>query len=327
MSTDYIYRPVTPDDLETFYELFRVEHLESYGNFAMTREEVVAEWDFPGFDLAQHTLNAFTGDGQMVAYAELRAWHAPPVRPVVYAYVHPEHRGQGIGTTITQWAIQQAACFIPLVPEEARVVLGAYSNLADGQHLLAEQGFANTRQSYLMSINLDAETPPPQFPAGFRLVSMAEHPVLADFIRVYQGSFRDHRGATDEPLDVAVERWERIIASGDFPPENFILVKDGDRDAAVIIMANKSDEDPDKLFVQTLGTMPEYRKRGLATQLLYLAFQKARKMGKRRVGLSVDGSSLTGAHRLYEKVGMKVDMIYNAYEIEIRPGVELSNQG
>ncbi|MCB9452631.1 MAG: GNAT family N-acetyltransferase [Anaerolineaceae bacterium] len=326
MPPAYVYRPATLDDVDAFYALFRTEHLESYGNFGMTREEVAAEWDFPGFDLAQHTMNAFTEDGQMVAFAELRTWRTPPIRPILYAYVHPDHRRQGIGTAITQWGIQQASCFLPLVPEKARVVLGAFSNMEDGQRLLENNGFHCTRQSHLMSIDLHDGIPKPQFPDGFRLVTMAEHPVLEDFVRVYQETFKDHRGAVDEPLQAAVDRWERVIASGDFPPENFVLVKAGDTDAAIIIMANKSDDDPDKLFVQTLGTMPVYRGRGLATHLLYFAFQKAWEIGKPRVGLSVDASSLTGANRLYAKVGMKVDMVYNAYELEIRPGIELSKQ-
>lgn len=323
----YTYRPVTPDDLDGFYALFRAQHMESYGNFGMTRAEVAAEWDFPGFDLAQHTMNVFAEDGQMVAYAELRAWRTPPIRPVLYVYVHPDHRNQGVGTTLTQWGIQHAACFFPLVPDHARVVLGAFSNLGDGQRLLDNNGFRCTRQSYLMSIELHDGIPQPQFPERFRLLTMAEHPVLEDFVRIYHETFKDHRGAVDEPLQAAVDRWEHIIAGGNFPPENFVLVKEGETDAAIIIMANRSDDDPDKLFVQTLGTMPAYRRRGLATQLLYLAFQKAREMGKPRVGLSVDASSLTGANRLYENVGMKVDMVYNAYELELRPGIELSKQG
>jgi ribosomal protein S18 acetylase RimI-like enzyme len=73
--------------------------------------------------------------------------------------------------------------------------------------------------------------------------------------------------------------------------------------------------------------MPDYRRQGLATQLLYLAYQLARAMGKTRVGLSVDASSLTGAQKLYEKAGMQVEMVYNAYDLEIRPGVELTKQG
>jgi mycothiol synthase len=324
--SDYVFRPATWDDLDAFYNLYRMEHLESYGNFGMTPQEVGAFWDYPGFDIAEHTCYVFTAEGQNIAYAELRVWRDIPVRPLLYAYVHPEHRSRGIGSRLTEWGIRQSACFLPKVPDHARVVLGAFSSRTDGQKLLGDHGFVCTRQSHMMGIDLHEDLPPPQFPASLRLVTMAEHPVLRDFVRVYQETFKDHRGAVDEPLDAAVARWERIIAGGSYRPEHFILVQDGDADAAVLIMAEKSEEDPDKAWVQTLGVMPEYRRQGLATQLLFLAFQLARAMGRQRVGLMVDASSLTGANKLYDKVGMTVQMIYNAYELEIRPGVELTKQ-
>jgi GNAT superfamily N-acetyltransferase len=325
--TDFVFRPATWDDLDGFYRLYGAEHIESYGSFGMAKEECAAEWAYPNFDLAQHTQYAFTPEGRMLAYGELRVWRDVPVRPILYAYVDADYRGQGIGTQITQWAIKQAEVFLPHVPEEARVVLGAFSNRANGQRLLEDQGFVCTRQSHIMGIDLHDALPQPEFPPEFRLLTMAEHPLLEDFVRVYQATFRDHRGAVEESLDAAVARWETILKSGAFRPEHFVLVKEGDADAAVLMLSERSDEDADKAWVQTIGTMPNYRRRGLATQLLYLAFQFGRDMGKARVGLSVDASSLTGAEKLYAKVGMTVDMVYNAYELEIRPGVELTRQG
>jgi ribosomal protein S18 acetylase RimI-like enzyme len=321
-----IYRPARFEDIDTFYELYRMEHIESYGNFAMTREEVASEWEFSTFDLNQHTLYAFTETGQNIAFAELRYWRDIPVDPVLFAYVHPEYREQGIGTRLLEWGLKRAEIFIPLIPEHARFSLRAFANLEDGQQLLENNGFICMRQSHMMSIELSDDMPQAQFPDGFRIVTMKEHPVLEDFVHVYQETFRDHRGSIDEPLEAAVTRWKSIITNGNFPPENFMILKEGQEDAAVLIMANKSEDDPDKAFVQTLGTMPNYRRRGLATQMMYLAFQTGRKMGKPRIGLSVDASSLTGANKLYEKIGMRVDMVYNAYEREIRAGVELTKQ-
>ena len=325
--TDIIYRPGTKDDIDTFYELYRYEHIESYDNFGMTKEEVFAEFEFPGFDLSKHSMYAFIEDGRQIAYAELRVWRDIPVRPFLYAYVHPDYRGQGIGTHITKWGMEQGKQFIPLCPEDARVVLGAFTNLDDGQQLLDELGFTNTRQSHLMSMPVRNDMPEATFPEGFYTLTMDEHPVLEDFIRIYQETFRDHRGAVNESLEAAVTRWQAFLTSGDYSPENFVLVKDGEKDAAVMILSNKSDENPDQAFVHTLGTMPDYRKRGLATNLLYYAHELARKKGKTRLGLSVDGSSLTGANKLYEKVGFGLDMIYHAYELELRSGIEITNQG
>lgn len=325
--TNITYRPATKADIDTFYDLYRHEHIESYGDFAMTKDELMAEWEFPKFDLSKHTMYAFNDAGDAVAYAELRVWRDVPVRPFIYAYVHPDYRRQGIGTYLTQWGIESAQQFIPLVPEDARVVLGAFTNRDDGCELLDNLNFTNTRQSLVMSMSLESPVPEAQFPDEFQVITMVEHPVLADFIRVYQETFRDHRGAVDEPLEAAVARWEKIKEAGSYPPENFVLVKDGENDAAVLIVSDKSDENPEQMFVQTLGTMPNYRRRGLAKNLLYYAHELAHQKGKNRLGLSVDGSSLTGAHKLYEQVGMGVDMVYHAYELEIRAGIETSNQG
>lgn len=325
--TKIVYRPATKADIDTFYELYRHEHIESYGDFGMTKAELLAEWDFPKFDLSKHSMYAFNDEGVAVGYGELRVWRDIPVRPFIYAYVHPDYRGQGIGTRLTEWGIEHAQQFVPLVPEDARVVLGTFTNLDDGVELLENLNFINTRQSLVMSMSTETETPKAQFADNFQIITMAEHPVLEDFVRVYKETFLDHRGAVNEALSAAVERWENIIKAGAYPPENFVLIKDGDEDVAVLIMADRSDESTEQMWVQTLGTMPKYRRRGLAKNLLYYAHEQARKKGKKRLGLSVDGSSLTGANKLYEQVGMSVDMVYHAYEMEIRAGIETTNQG
>ena len=323
---DYTFRAGTKADIEAFYNAYRMEHIESYGNFGMSIEEVAAEWDFPNFDMAEHTQYVFDEAGEMVAYAELRVWREVPVRPNLYAYVLPEHRGKGIGSRLSEWGMKQAESFIPHVPNDARVVLQAFSNLKDGQKLLEEFGFQLIRESYLMGIELKEGLPQAQFAPNFHLVRMSEHPVLADFVRICHETFKDHRGAMEESLEAAVERWEHMMEAGEFPPENFVLLKDGDEDAAILIMANKSDEDPDKGYIQTVGVMPKYRRQGLASQLLYLAFEHFYKMGKAKAGLSVDGASLTKAYEVYLKAGMSIEMVYNAYEFELRDGVELTKQ-
>ena len=47
---------------------------------------------------------------------------------------------------------------------------------------------------------------------------------------------------------------------------------------------------------------------------------------KFKVGLGVDGASLTGATRLYEKAGMHIFRQFDAYEKDLRPGEDLSTQ-
>jgi ribosomal protein S18 acetylase RimI-like enzyme len=83
---------------------------------------------------------------------------------------------------------------------------------------------------------------------------------------------------------------------------------------------------PDLGFVNTLGVRRPWRRRGLGEALLQHAFGEFYRRGRKQVGLGVDASSLTGATRLYEKVGMHVAQQVDLYELELRPGKELGRQ-
>jgi mycothiol synthase len=85
-------------------------------------------------------------------------------------------------------------------------------------------------------------------------------------------------------------------------------------------------EDPDLGYVNTLGVVRPWRRRGIGLALLHHAFGELGGRGKKRVGLGVDGSSLTGAVRLYEQAGMHVERRRILYEKELRPGVDLTTQ-
>jgi len=161
MTNKYIYRPATWDDFDQAYELYGMEHIESYGNFGVSTDEFRAEWEFPNFDLSQHSLYAFTKDGENVAFAELRYWREIPIRPFLFGYVHPDYREQGIGTNLLEWGLKQAEIFFPLVPDDARVVLGGFTNLETGKQLFEDNEFTCARQSHLMAIELDVNMPEP----------------------------------------------------------------------------------------------------------------------------------------------------------------------
>ena len=66
---------------------------------------------------------------------------------------------------------------------------------------------------------------------------------------------------------------------------------------------------------------------GLGLALLHHTFSEHYLLGKRQVGLGVDAANLTGATKLYEKAGMYIGREYHSYEMEVRPGRDISNQG
>ena len=67
------------------------------------------------------------------------------------------------------------------------------------------------------------------------------------------------------------------------------------------------------LHIALVGTRAAGRKRGIATALLMTAMSAARADGYDQASLGVDADSLTGAVRLYERVGFTVDQTWIAY--------------
>jgi len=77
-------------------------------------------------------------------------------------------------------------------------------------------------------------------------------------------------------------------------------------------------------WIDQVAVRRPWRKQGLGMALLQQAFGAFYQLGIPRVGLGVDGQSLTGAQRLYERAGMQVTMHIGTYEKELRPGKDLS---
>ena len=77
-------------------------------------------------------------------------------------------------------------------------------------------------------------------------------------------------------------------------------------------------------WVRGLGVRPGWRKRGLGLALLRHAYGEMYRRGIRKVELSVDADSPTGAPRLYTRAGMRVAQRYGVYRKEVRPGRDVT---
>jgi ribosomal protein S18 acetylase RimI-like enzyme len=65
--------------------------------------------------------------------------------------------------------------------------------------------------------------------------------------------------------------------------------------------------------VYDLGVGRAWRGRGIGEALLRHAFGVFHTRGFRLVGLGVDSQNLTGATRLYERAGMRIERQYDVY--------------
>jgi mycothiol synthase len=327
-STDtFFLRPGTLDDLPKAVAMFNACSRETRGRDEFELEDYRNEWSDPSIDLAADTRIAETPDGRLVGCIEV--WNTSPYTLCwIWARVHPEFRGQGIGTALMDWAEERARVALDRAPADTRVVLevGTTSGDMPTTELFGERGFEAVRHSLTMARDLGDQLPKPVWPAGIVVRTMQPGEDLAVY-RAENEAFRDHWGHVEAPEEEGYPIWRhRTLEDPAHDPSLWFLALDGDEIAGVALCDAFQIGDPDMGWVDTLAVRRPWRRKGLAEALLYHSFAELRRRGRTRVGLGVDAGSLTGATRLYERVGMRAIRDFIKFEKQLRAGVELSTQ-
>jgi len=324
----YELRSGKPEMFDDYYRLYVQETLETYGKNNTTPDQLRGEWEESGHDPESHFLGVFHED-VMIGYGNLTAPRVPPVRPYLFGYVDPTHRGNGLGTKIAQWGKKQAQIFVPLCPPEARIVLQGVTQHKEGVELLIQAGFVRSRESLQLHLDFTPPLPhPPSLPEGYRIRTLADGLEVFEIAQVHGRSFRDHRGHLPQPPErIAAQYQKEFDHAPNFDPHLVGVLDVDDRAAAFFIALPESEDDPDLGWIDGLGVDPLFRRRGIAGLLLDHCFAELAAKGKKGVDLVVDGSSLTGADRLYYRKGMTLRQTYTIMDYLVREGIEITPQG
>ncbi|MFQ6102209.1 MAG: GNAT family N-acetyltransferase [Anaerolineae bacterium] len=325
---NFAARPATMDDVEAVVELLNACSIEQIGRPRVEVDEIRTDWQQPTFNLETDTLVVFAPDGKLAGHAAL--WDSGPhVRIFVAGDVHPEYKGQGIGTSLCQWAEERARQAVSKAPEGARVVLmqEKLSTNEPARALLREQGYQLVRHGFRMVIEMNGLPPEPIVPAGLTIRTFARERDARAVVQAVREAFQDHWGYVEQPFEEEYQEWVHWMDNDPrYDPSLWFLAVDGEEIAGLSLCCPRTVEDPEMGWVDALGVRRPWRRRGLALALLHHSFGELYRRGKRKVGLGVDAQSLTGATRLYKKAGMHVDRRYDTYENELRPGEDLSTQ-
>ncbi len=328
-------RQVTLDDAEAVANLLNAYYISIYGSPRVQAHQFYNDWQSPSFNLATDALLVSTGDGDVVGCAEVWA-DAPYVHIYGNGSVHPEHQGRGIGTYLAGWVEARARQALDKAPEGARVVIqqGAPGVDAVSQGLLEAQGYACVRYFFRMFLEMQAPPPEPVWAPGITVRTFDRQRDLRSLVEACREGFRDHWGFVERPLESELADWAQWI---DNDPEHdstlwFLpCARDeiagdeiaGEEIVGACLCRPKTTEDPEMGYVNSLSVRPAWRKKGLGLAMLHHAFGEYYRRGKRKVSLDVDGDSLTGALRLYERAGMHKIRESMTYHKELRSGVEL----
>ncbi len=324
-------RPVTVADVDPVVDLINAAARADTGMMGTNRDDKLQKWGLPQFNMETDTLLVLAPDGSAIGVTEL--WDGPPhVRHYQWGRVHPKYRGRGIGSYLLEWAERRARQSLSKAPPDARVSLHTstvHENKA-AHELFEHHGFTPSRRFFWMLIEMTPEepSPAPVWPEGVRCRPFILGQDERATHRTLDAAFKDHWGYVQGESS---EEWIHWI-EGDpaFDPSmSFLAVTegaDGEAIAGALMARPEWEGDPSIAWVDELGVLRPWRQQGIALALLQQVFGACHRRGRWKVGLGVDGASLTGATRLYEKAGMHVFRQMDSYEKVLRPGEDLSTQ-
>ncbi len=250
-------------------------------------DDVRLMWSSPGFDVAEDARLDGDAYAQLQGFGEGRVWIDVRGRP---------------SAAILDWAEERAR------EKGHRLICGGWSSNEDLLRELQRRGYELVRHSHRMAIDLGDPTPEPDWPEGIDVRSYQPGDARA-FYEAHQESFAD----SWEPVEETFEHWSHwLLETQAFDPELWFLASEGAETAGFAVCIWRSDRET--ATVRLLGVRRPWRRRGVGRALLLHAFAEFRRRGFRRADLGVDAESLTGAHKLYESVGMRVERRFDVYE-------------
>jgi mycothiol synthase len=305
----YSVRVPTVDDAQAVTDLIVACQLAVGDRSGMAVEELLGDWE--GLDLSEEAAAVVAPDGTLAAYADVL--NRSYVSVSVYGYVHPDHRGRGLGSFLVAWGEEWARERMYQAPEDARVVAQFYVNTADepARRLLGKLDYAPVRGYYRMGVELDAVPPPPVWPEGVAVRAFVPDGDERPVYEAVEDAFRDVWGRPRGTF----ERFLGFTRAEGFDPGLWFVAETGSGISGVClckIVGGRGE-------VDVVAVRRPWRGRGLGLALLRHALGELYRRGVREAGLSVDAESVTGAPRHYGRAGMRVSSSYVLYQKELRP--------
>lgn len=309
MSATVAVRPPREDELAEVVRVINEAAQAEFGTDDITEEELGRWFSQPGTDPRRDVFLA-DENGRLAAYADVGEEGDAGTQFWLDVRLPPdasEAAGEALLTAAERRAGELASAKSPA--GERRLITGAWSVNERLLRLLERADFRLFRHSFRMVIDLDDEMPAPRFPTDVEVRGFEPGEERAVFEAVDE-AFRD----SHDHVPGVFDEWRHwTVDRADFDPTLWWLAVDGD-DIAGFCLCRPYETEPDMGWVASLGVRRPWRRRGSARALLLTSFREFRSRGFARVGLGVDADSLTGAHLLYESVGMRVARRYDLFE-------------
>jgi len=302
---------------------------EVWGRDVVIPESLQAQMHMPGVNLETDTRLVVSPGGEIAAAGFAVDLAEPHVQVQGTGLVRGQDQGLGIGRWLAEWIETRGREAIAKAPPNARVILMQTADDRDdpAKQLLEMRGYKIVRHFWRMLADLEGPTEAPKWPEGIGVMTYESDIDLRRAFAAGREAFKDHWGHVDGGDEAGFERFlHRLETDPDVDRSLRFLATDGEEFAGICNVSPREGTDEATGYVESLGVRPAWRKRGIGLALLRHAFSVLQDRGLSACALHVDSESLTGATRLYEKAGMQVSELNHAYELELRPGEDLSKR-
>ena len=291
-------RAATEDDVEPVAELLHTAEAALRGHSSADAAALRQWWRL--LDLPQDTRVVFDESRLVASCALFRQDETGQFTGVV----HPDYNDRGLGTWLLDFAEERARAH-----EITALRVGTAVENERAAQLFAEREHREVRHYFEMRIDLDERPEPPVWPDGIRPDTFRLDDARA-FHSALNEAFADEFGWISMDFD----EWKRFrLDAPDFDPSLWFVARDGGDLAAVARCERMFGGG----YVGAIGVRPAWRRRGLGLALLRYAFGEFHARGEPHVKLGVDAENPTGATRLYERAGMRVESEDVVYEKEL----------
>jgi ribosomal protein S18 acetylase RimI-like enzyme len=228
----------------------------------------------------------------------------------------PAYRSYGIEQYLYRWA-EQRACECALEEKaHGELEIERMWTLSTSEHtnaLLEGQGFGVVRREVEMEIEMDKEPVAPEWPNGINARTLVVINDVQNIHRIIQNSFSELTGHCYQPF----EQWEAdAIHRKDFDPALVFVAETVGEIGEIVGVAMGYDSESGG-WIRQVAVERQWRRRGIALQLVRSVLVEFYRRGTWKVGLSVDPQNVTGALRVYERAGMHVRRQYYTYDKQL----------
>ena len=274
-------------------------------------------WAAPGADRERDFAVVESPKGELCGFLSVEA--EPPFAEVfALGIVAPAFHRRGLGAAVVSENERRAQRFEALADPKVRVALhaGALADEPRVSALLLSRGYREVRRFELRRVDFAGQPPPPGEVEGISVRSFLPEEAK-QLYNAHVEAFADHWGESKETYE---DFRHHHLDTPEFDAGLWFVAWEGDQLAGYVGAQERSREDPSRGYVAVLGVRRPYRRRGLGEALLRRAFEALHERGRRGAELHVDTDSLTGATRLYDRVGMTAHPRFATWEKELRPG-------